>query len=74
MFNIMENNLLFTKKNDNDRITMIYCEKNQKGGRSGHRWQVYGRWYSDSFNPRKSGSYRRMYVIWTGKSRKRADK
>lgn len=27
----MENNLLFTKKNDNDRITMIYCEKIRKG-------------------------------------------
>jgi hypothetical protein len=61
MFNIMENNLLFTKKNDNDRITMIYCEKNQKGGRSEHRWLVYGRWYSDSFNPGKSGWCRRMY-------------
>ena len=38
MFNIMENNLLFTKKNDNDRIPIgVFCSEDTKGG------SVYGK-------------------------------
>lgn len=84
MFNIMENNLLFTKKNDNDRITMIYCEKIRKG----EEVDTDGRFMADgiqtastpekaghtaectSFRPEKAGRERTNEQTGTGKDTK----
>ena len=81
MFNIMENNLLFTKKNDNDRITMVYCEKTRKG----EEVNTDGRFMADgiqtastpekadstaectSFGPEKAGRERTNEQTGTGK-------
>ena len=37
------------------QVSILGCSaENQERGRSEHRWLVYGRWYSDSFNPGKA--------------------